>query len=185
MILRKHYEEIVNHVSPEQLLIQLITHNLVTQEEQYMLLNQNFSPQKRTQLLLVQLSSKNPNNCVQLFCQCLRAETQHTGHQYLADLLERDIREHESQSKVAANRGASDPNTVVLTESEIDSLLPTLTSYWTQIAEILSAPQEMVTNITTSSQDPEQQARMFLQQYTLYARKENIYQALDQLGITT
>ena len=49
---------------------------------------------------------------------------------------------------------------------------------------MLDAPQEMINNITASSQDPEEQARMFLEHYTLYAGKENIYQSLDQLGIT-
>ena len=91
-VLRKHYEEIVAHVNPQELLGQLVTRNLVTEDEQYMLLNQNFSPRKRNQLLIVALS-KDSNTSVQLFYECLKAEKNHSGHQYLVDLLEPDIHE--------------------------------------------------------------------------------------------
>ena len=202
-VLRKHYKEIVDYVNPQELLGQLVTRNLVTQDEQYMLLNQTFSPQKRNQLLIVVLFSKDPNTSVQLFYECLKAEKNHSGHQYLANLLEPDIREYENQHQVTNNRVGSNLNAsgddggaggggggaaataTAMTESEIDRLLPTLKSYWLQVAETLSAPQQMVHNITSSSQDPEEQARLFLQHYSLYSRKENIYRALDQLGITT
>ena len=200
-ILRNHYEEIVAHVNSLELLGQLVTRNLVTQDEQYMLLNQTFSPQKRNQLLIVVLISKDPNTSVQLFYECLKAEKNHSGHQYLANLLEPDIREYENQHQVTNNRVGSNSNAsgddggaggagaaaaaTAMTESEIDRLLPTLKSYWLQVAETLSAPQQMVHNITSSSQDPEEQARLFLQHYSLYSRKENIYRALDLLGITT
>ena len=212
-VLRKHYKEIVSHVNPEELLVQLVTHNLVTEDEHYMLMNQTFSPQKRNQLLIIALFSKDPNTSVQSFYECLKAEKHHSGHQYLADLLGPDIREFENQHQAANNRGPSDSNAAAttttvaaaaaaaaattttattttataaaaaMTESEIDRLLPTLKSYWLQVAETLSAPQEMVNNATSSSQDPEEQARMFLQLYTMYSRKENIYCALDELGI--
>ena len=200
-VLRKHYEEIVDHVNPQELLGQLVIHNLVTEDEQYMLLNQNFSPRKRNQLLIEVLFSKDPNTSVQLFYECLKAETNYSPHQYLADLLGPDIREYENQHQVTDNRVASNSNAsdgdgggggaaaaaaaAAITELEIDRLLPTLRSYWLQVAETLSAPQEMVHNIVLSSQDPEEQARMFLQHYSVYSRKENIYRALDQLGIIT
>ena len=184
-IIKKHYEEIVNHVNPEQLLVQLRPRGLVTQEEEYMLLNTFYSPQKRTKLLLLSLHFKNPNNSVLLFYECLRAEKEHSGHEYLADLLEPDIHEFQSQHQVPNSKGASNSNTTGMTESEIDDILPTLTFYWMQVAEKLNAPQEMIKNITTSSQDPEEQARMFLQQYIVYARKENIYRVLNQLDVNT
>ena len=184
-IIKKHYEEIVSHVNPEQLLVQLKPRGLVTVEEEYMLLNANFSPQKRTKLLLCNLHFKNPNNSVFLFHECLRKEKEHSGHQYLADLLEPDIRAFESQRQVPNSRGASNSNAAGMTESEIDRILPTLTFYWMQVAEMLDAPQEMINEITSSSQDPEEQARMFLQCYTLYSRKDNIYRALQQLGTKT
>ena len=79
-ILKKHYTEIVSHVNPEQLLVQLKPCGLVTEEEEYMLLNANFSPQKRTKLLLLNLHFKNPNNAIPLFYECLRAENEHSGH---------------------------------------------------------------------------------------------------------
>ena len=180
-ILQKHYKEIVNHVNPEQLLVQLKTNGLVTTEEEYILMNSDLTPQKRTKLLLIQLQFKDPSNCIQLFYQCLRAEKEHSGHQYLADLLEPDIRAGESQPPVTSPGGASN-STAAITGAEIDSILPKLKLYWMKVAEMLSAPQEMVDNITTSSQDPEEQARMFFQQYTVYSRKEKIYHALDQLG---
>ena len=184
-IIRKHYEKIVNHVNPEQLLVQLESRGLVTAEEQYMLLNTNFSPQKRTKLLLLHLHSKNPNNAILLFHECLRAENEHSGHQYLADLLESDVRAFENQHQIPNSRGASNSNAAGMTGSEIDNILPTLTFYWMQVAEMLDAPQEMISDITSSSQDPEEQARMFLQRYTLYSRKGNIYRALQQLGTKT
>ena len=188
-VLCKHYEEIVSHVNPEELLGQLITHNLVTVDEQYMLMNQAFSPQKRTRLLIIVLLSKDPNTSVQLFYECLKAEKHHSGHQYLARLLGPDIREYENQHQATNNTGTSDGGgataaVAAITESEIDRLLPTLKSCWLQVAETLSAPQEMVNNVTSSSEDPEEQARMFLQHYTVYSRKEKIYHALDELGIT-
>ena len=183
-ILRKRYKEIVEHVNPEQLMVQLITRNLITSEEGHMLMNDKYTPQKRTKLLILQLFSKNPNTSIQLFCECLRAEKEHTGHEYLADLLEEDICAHESQQQQAThNRGATNSNAAAITESEIDNLLPTLKSCWMQVAEMVSAPHQMVNDITASSQDPEEQARMFLQHYTVVSRKENIYQALDQLGV--
>ena len=184
-IIKKHYAEIVRHVNPEQLLVQLKPRGLVTVEEEYMLLNANFSPQKRTKLLLLNLHFKNPNNSVLLFHECLREEKEHSGHQYLADLLEPDVRAFESQRQVPISRGASNLNAAGMAESEIDTILPVLTLYWMQVAEKLNAPQEMVNRITSSSQDPEEQARLFLQYYTIYARKENIYHTLDQLGVTT
>ena len=184
-ILKKHYEAIVNHVNPEQLLVQLRPRGLVTPEEEYMLLNANYSPQKRTKLLLLSLHFKNPNNSVLLFHECLKDEKEHSGHEYLAGLLEPDIREFESQCQVPNSQGASNSNTPGMTESEIDNILPTLTFYWMQVAEMLDAPQEMINNTTASSQDPEEQARFFLQHYTAYGRKENIYHVLDQLGINT
>ena len=73
-IIVKHYEEIVSHVNPEQLLVQLKPRGLVTEEEEWMLLNGSFSPQKRTKLLLFNLHFKNPNNSVLLFHECLRKE---------------------------------------------------------------------------------------------------------------
>ena len=185
-IVKKHYAEILSHVNPEKLLVQLKVCDLVTQEEEYMLLNANFSPQKRTRLLLLHLLSKDdPNDSVLLFYQCLRVEKEHSGHQYLADLLETDIREFESQSQVPDSKGAGNSSIAGMTKSEIDTILSIFTFYWIQVAEMLDAPQEMINNITASSQDPEEQARMFLQQYTLYSSKENIYRALDQLGIGT
>ena len=159
-ILKKHYAEIVSHVNPEQLLVQLKPRGLVTAEEEYMLLNANFSLQKRTKLLLLHLHFKNPNNSVLLFHECLREEKEHSGHQYLADLLEPDIRAFESQRPVPISRGASNSNAAGMTESEIDTILPVLTLYWMQVAEKLNAPQEMVNHIT-SSQDPEEQVRLF------------------------
>ena len=183
VIFRKHYEEIVEHVNPEQLVVQLMSRNLITSEERHMLMNDNFTPQKRTKLLILQLCSKNPNTCARIFYECLRAEKEHMGHNYLADLLEEDICEYESQQQVTHNRGATNSNAAAMTESEIDNLLPTLKSCWIQVAEMVSAPHQMVNDIAASSQDPEKQARMFLQHYTVYSRKENIYQALDQLGI--
>ena len=93
VVLRKHYEEIVAHVNPQELLGQLVTRNLVTEDEQYMLLNQNFSPQRRNQLLIVILLSRDLNTSVQLFYECLKAEKNHPGHQYLANLLGPDIHE--------------------------------------------------------------------------------------------
>ena len=182
-IIKKHYAEIVSHVSPEQLLVQLKPRGLVTEEEEYMLLNANFSPQKRTKLLLLHLHFKNPNNAILLFHECLRAEREHSGHQYLAGLLEPDIREFQSQHQVPNSTGASNLSTAGMTESEIDNILPTLAFYWLQVAEMLDAPQEMINNITASSQDPEEQARMFLEHYILYGRKENVYHALEQLGL--
>ena len=186
-ILQKHYEEIVEHVNPEQLLIQLVAYNLVTPSERHMMLNQNYSPQKRTQMLLSILPSKDPNTCVELFYKCLRAEKEHSGHKYLADLLEPDIHEYENQHPVT-NGGEGILNAAAaisgsnVTESEIDRILPTLKSCWLQVAEIVSAPQEMLDNIIMSTQDPEEQARRFFQQYAVYSRKENIHQALHQLG---
>ena len=53
-IICKHYEEIVEHVNPEQLLVQLKTRDSLTREEEYMLLNSNYTPQKRTKLLILQ-----------------------------------------------------------------------------------------------------------------------------------
>ena len=96
IIIKKHYAVILSHVNPEKLLVQLKICDLVTQEEEYMLLDANFSPQKRTKLLLLSLHSKDPNNSVLLFYQCLRVEKEHSGHQYLADLLESDIRKSEN-----------------------------------------------------------------------------------------
>ena len=181
-VLRKHYKEIVAHVNPQELMGQLATRNLVTLDEQYMLLNQTFSPQKRNQLLIVALFFKDSNISVQLFYECLKAEKNHSGHQYLADLLGPDICEYENQHQVTNNRVASNSSgggaAAAMTESEIYRLLPTLKPYWLQVAETLSAPQQMVHNITSSSQDPEEQARMFLQHYSLYSRKENIYRAI-------
>ena len=167
----------MKHVNPEQLLVQLKTRGLVTPEEEYMLLNSNFSPQKRTKNYLLQLCSKDPNNCVQLFYQCLRAETEHSGHQYLANLLEPEMHRYECQSQLQNKRGLD----AVMSEAEIDDILPTLKSCWVQVANILSTPQEMVNNIISSSQDPEEQAKMFIHYYTIYSQKENIYHALDQL----
>ena len=185
-IIKKHYAEIVSNVNPEQLLVQLNVCDLVTKEEEYMLLNVNFSPQKRTKLLLLSLHFKNPNNSALLLYQCLRVEKQQPGHQYLADLLEPDIRAFESQLQVPNSRRANNLNAAGMTESEIDRLLPILTFYWMHVAEMLNAPQEIVNNITASSQDPEEQVRMFLHDYyTVSARKENIHFALDQLGIRT
>jgi len=88
----------VQHVDPEQLLVQLKAHDLVTPDEEYMLLNANLSPQKQTKLLLQCLCSKNPVNSVQLFYRCLREETHHGGHQYLADLLEQDVRNYNHEA---------------------------------------------------------------------------------------
>ena len=186
-ILQKHYEEIVEHVNPEQLLIQLVVHNLVTPSEQYMMLNPAYPPQKRTQLLLSILPSKDPNTCVRSFYECLRAEKQHSGHEYLADLLEPDIREYENQDPVTnAGPGVSNAAAAVsgsdVTESEINRILPRLKSCWLQVAEMVSAPQVMLNNIITSTEDPEEQARRFFQQFAVYSMKENIYEALDQLG---
>jgi len=109
----------VEHVNPEQLLVQLKTRDLLTREEEYMLMNSNYTSQKRTKLLILQLYSKNPNNYVKLFYECLRDETQHSGHQYLADLLEPNIHEYESQSQATNNSGANDSN-VVMTKSEMN-----------------------------------------------------------------
>ena len=120
----KHYAEIVSHVSPEQLLVELKRRSLITEEEEYMLLNCNFSPQKRTKLLLLHLHIKNPNNAILLFYECLRAEKERTGHQYLSGLLEPDICEFQSQYQ------ASNSNTAGMTKSEIDNILPILTFYW-------------------------------------------------------
>ena len=193
-VLQKHYEDIVNYVNPEEILGQLMKRNLVTRDEQFMLMNQNFSPQKRNQLLIIALFSKDPNTTVQLFYECLKAEENHNGHQYLAGLLGPAIREYENQQQVTNNRGESNSNAAgvaaavpggaaAMTEAEIDRILPTLKSYWLQVAETLAAPPEMMHNITSSSQDPEEQARMFLQQYAVYSRKENIYHALNKLGV--
>ena len=119
-----------------------------------------------------------------LYHECLREEKEHSGDQYLADLLEPDICAFESQHLVPISRGASNSNAAGMTESEIDTILPVLTLYLMQVAEKLNAPQEMVNHITSSSQDPEEQVRLFLQYYTVYTRK-NIYHTLDQLCVTT
>ena len=150
-IIKKHYAVILSHVNLEQLLVQLKVYDLVTQEEEYMLLNANFSLQKSTKLLLLCLHSKDPINSILLFYQCLRVQKEHSGHQYLADLLEPDIREFESQSQVPDSKGASNSNAAGMTKSEIDNILPTLTFYWMQVAE-------MINNIAAPSQDPEEQA---------------------------
>jgi len=163
--------------------VQLKAHGLVTTEEESMLLNPNYSPEKCTTLLLSLLRSKNPNNYVQLFYQCLRAETQYLEHQNLADLLEHDMCEYESQSQATTiNRGASYLNDPI-TEPELDRILSALKSCWVQVAKELLTPQEMVDEISTRSKDPEEQARMFFEYYTIRSGKENIRRVLNNLGI--
>ena len=168
--LQKHHEEIVN-LNPQPLLGQLKAHGLVTSEEESFLLNPDYSPQKRTTLLLLLLHSKNPNNYVQLFYQCLRAETQDLRHQNLADRLEPDI-----------NPSGANYLNDLMTEPELDRILIALKSCWVQVAEELSAPQEMVDEISLL-QDPEEQARMFFERYSVHSGKESIRRVLDQLGI--
>ena len=203
-ILLNRFKEIIEHVNLEELVVQLATRCLLTVDEQYMLTNLAFSPQNRNKRLLIILQSKDPRTCVQLFYECLRAEEEHSGHKYLADLLESDIREFENQHQVtirgpdisnaAANQypvasgGPGISNAVAavsgfsITESEIDRILPRLKSCWLQVAKMVLAPQEMLNNIITSTQDHEEQARRFFLQFAVYSKKESIYKALEQLG---
>ena len=190
--LQKHYAVIVEHVDPEQLLVQLKTHDLVTSDEEYMLLNTNFSRQRRTKLLLQRFCSKNPINSIQLFYQCLREEKQHSGHKYLADLLEQDVLDYEAEInnkvKVPTKVKKHDPSVPLSTspEEENDDLSEVIKSCWMHVAEMLSVPPNMVQQISVISQDPLEQANVFLHRYKEYAgshAKDKIIRALDQLGI--
>jgi len=181
---------IVEHVDPEQLLVQLKAHDLVTPDEEYMLLNGYFSHQKRTKLLLQRFCSKNPMNSVQLFYQCLREEKQHSGHQYLADLLERDVLDYEAEININVPKKAEKPNHSVpfstSPEGENDNISEVIKSCWKQVAGMLSVSPNVVQQISVISQDPLEQANMFLHRYTEHAgthAKDNIIHALDQLGI--
>ncbi|XP_065884455.1 uncharacterized protein [Dysidea avara] len=190
--LQKHYIEIVEHVDPEQLLLQLKTHDLLTPDEEYMLLNTNFSLQKRTKLLLQRFCSKNPTNSVQLFYQCLREEKQHSGHKYLADLLEQDVLDYEAKisNKTEVPKKAEKGNRSIplspSPEGENDDLSDVIKSCWMQVADMLSVPPNVVYQISAISQDPLEQANLFLHRYTEIEgshAKGNIIRALDQLGI--
>ena len=189
--LQKHYAKIVEHIDPEQLLLLLKTHDLVTSDEEYMLLNNNLSPQRRTKLFLQRFCSKNPKNSVWLFYQCLREEKQHSGHKYLADLLEQDVYDYEAKAsnKTKVPKKAEKTNKSVSfstsSEGENNDLSEVIKSCWMQVADMMSVPPNMVHQISAISQDPLMQANLFLRRYTEHAgshARENIIRALDQLG---
>jgi len=190
--IQKHYAAIVENVDPEQLLVQLKTHDLVTPDEEYMLLNANLPPQRRTKLFLQRLCSKDPVKSVLLFYQCLKRETHHSGHEYLATLMEQDVCDYETKinnaTEVPKKREKTNQGITLSSspEAENDNLSEVLKSCWVQVAETIPAPPNMVCQITALSQDPVEQASLFLHRYKEHAgdqAKDDIIHALDQLGI--
>ena len=86
-LLKQHFEVVMQNLSIEALLPQLLKNNLLTQSEYQELDCVKETSRKQNQYFLLIVLPRKGKNAFKVFLECLKAEKDHLGHQELAELL--------------------------------------------------------------------------------------------------
>ena len=89
-LLKKHQPELVKWIQLLSLVPYLNRHSLLTDDEQELLLNSQFTERERILKLLAMVEKKGSDG-FQRFLKALEDEPEHSGHQSIVALLKRTL----------------------------------------------------------------------------------------------